>query len=95
MWWLVLIVFAFLIPEILSTILESRIGRAVAAQIENRGRTGSVDGLHDRVRYLETEVDRLSRDVQRLSEETEFFQRLLTERAPEGGTEHTPGDRAP
>ena len=78
MWWLVIIVFAFLIPEILSTILESRIGRAVAARIESRGRAGGSDGLQDRVRYLEAE----------------FFQKLLTERASGGGPEHNPGDRA-
>ena len=95
MWWLVIIVFAFLIPEILSTILESRIGRAVAARIESRGRAGGADGLQGRIRYLEAEVDRLSQDVQRLTEETEFFQKLLTERASGGGPEHNPGDRAP
>lgn len=91
MWWIVIIVFGLLIPEILSTILDSRLGRAVAAQIENRGRTGEVDPLLERIRYLEGEIDRLASDVQRLTDESEFFQKLLSERASEGRP-RPPGD---
>ncbi len=84
MWWLVLIVFGLLIPEILSTILDSRLGRAMAAHIENRGTTGDAGALNERIRYLEGEIDRLSLDVQRLTEESEFFQKLLSERSAQG-----------
>jgi hypothetical protein len=92
MWWLVLIVFGLMIPEILSTVLESRLGRAVAAHIENRGKTAETGALAERVRSLEGEVDRLSGEVQRLTDETEFFQRLLSERSAGPGPRPTSGD---
>lgn len=92
MLWLVIIVFALLIPEILSTVLDSRLGRALAVQIENRGKAPTdPEPLIERIRYLEGELDRLSGDIQKLQEESEFFQKLLTERAsdsrppPSGG----------
>jgi hypothetical protein len=81
MLWIALIVLAFMIPEILSTVLDSRLGRALAARIEDRRVGPGEDVVVDRVRYLEGEVDRLSRDVQRLHEEGEFLQKLLTERS--------------
>lgn len=82
MWWIAIIVFLFLVPEILSTILESRIGRAVATQIEGRAKTGGDPTVvQTRIQDLEAEVERLSQDVHRLSQESEFFQRLLTERS--------------
>lgn len=93
MWWLVLIVFAFLIPEILSTVLDSRLGRAVAARLEDRG-SGSRDAATgERIRYLEGEVDRLSDEVRRLQEESEFLQRLLTERSATSEARLPRGDR--
>jgi hypothetical protein len=93
MWWLVIIVFGLLIPEILSTVLDSRLGRAVAAQIENRGKTVTdPEPLVERIRYLEGELDRLSGDVQKLRDESEFFQKLLTERASEGRTPPSGGN---
>jgi hypothetical protein len=81
MWWIVIIVVALLIPEVLSTILDSRLGRAIAAQVEARGRTETPEALADRVRLLEGEVERLNEDVRRLTEESDFFQKLLTERS--------------
>lgn len=97
MWWLVLIVFALLVPEILSTILDSRLGRAVAAQIENRTQPSDAGAVAERIRHLEGEVERLSLEVQRLTEETDFFQRLLSERASSSGrtTLPPPGDPQP
>ena len=94
MWWLVLIVFAFVVPEILSTILESRIGRAIAAQIESRGWAAGSQGPENRIRDLEGEVDRLAREVGRLTEEAEFIQRLLSERSRETDPERAPRDGA-
>jgi hypothetical protein len=93
MWWIVVIVLAFLIPEILSTVLDSRLARAVAARIENRGAESADGGMTDRVKYLEGEVDRLSQEVQRLHEESDFLQRLLAERPPaDPGARLSPGD---
>ena len=43
--------------------------------------------------YLESEVDRLSVDIQRLNEESEFFQKLLTERSSQGAPPPPPGER--
>lgn len=79
--WIALIVLAFMIPEILSTVLDSRLGRALAARVEDRRLGAGEDVVVDRVRYLEGEVDRLSREMQRLHEEGEFLQKLLTERS--------------
>jgi len=96
MWWIVIIVVALLIPEVLSTILESRLGRAIAAQVERRGEAVTSDGLSDRVRLLEGEVERLTEDVRRLSEESDFFQKLLTERSSTGPARLPPrGDPQP
>jgi len=93
MWWLVIIVLALLIPEILSTVLDSRVGRAVASRIERKGEEAEASALSERTRYLEGEVDRLTEEVRRLREETDFFQKLLTERTSEGRNRlPSPGD---
>lgn len=77
MWQLILIL-ALLIP-ILAIILDSHVGRAVAARLERgRGDGGEVGRLlAERVAYLEGEVERLGREVQRLEEESQFLHRLL------------------
>lgn len=84
MWWIVILVFALLIPEIISTVLDSRLGRAIANQIEAKGTLEGTGPLTDRIRLLEGEVDRLTTDVQRLTDESEFFQKLLSERVADG-----------
>jgi len=81
MWWLVIIVLALLIPEILSTILESRLGRAVAARVEGGERNRDASALAERTRQLEGEVEHLGEEVRRLREESDFLQKLLTDRA--------------
>lgn len=90
MWWILLIVLAFLIPEVLSTILDSRLGRAVAQRIEGNGAGPQDRTVLDRMRYLEGEVDRLNEEVRRLHEEGEFLQRLLTERPASGAEARLP-----
>lgn len=93
MWWIVIIVLAFLIPEILSTVLDSRLARALAARIEGRGSEGADTVMTARVRYLEGEVDRLAEEVRRLHEESDFLQKLLAERpSAEPGARLSPGD---
>jgi hypothetical protein len=92
MTWLVIIVLALLIPEILSTVLDSRLGRALAARLE-AGADGTQDrATAERIRYLEAEVDRLSEDVRRLTEESDFLQELLAERRPVEKPRIPPGD---
>ena len=90
MWWLAIIVLAFLLPEVISTVLDSRLGRAAAARLETGGGGADEGPLKDRVRYLEGEVDRLTDDVRRLRDESDFLHRLLTERS----SASEPGDRA-
>ena len=80
MWWIAIIVLAFLLPELISTVLDSRLGRAMAARLEAGGGEGD-RATTERIRYLEGEVDRLSDDVRRLRDESDFLQRLLTERS--------------
>jgi hypothetical protein len=67
------IVLALLIP-LIAVVLDSHLGRALAARLE-RDRVGGA--LAERVAALEGEVDRLAAEVQRLQDETDFLQRLL------------------
>jgi uncharacterized small protein (DUF1192 family) len=78
MWWLILLV-ALMIP-LLSVVLDSQLGRTLAALLERR--VGSAGGgeLEHRVGVLEGEVDRLGREVRRLEEQNDFLQRLVAER---------------
>jgi hypothetical protein len=87
MHWIALIVLAVMLPEILSSIFNSKMGQAMAARVSGPGGsgTGAEEGqkgeLKQRVRDLEGEVERLSREVERLGEAGEFLQRLLDDRS--------------
>lgn len=73
------IILVLLIP-LLSVVLDSHLGRALAARLERRSIGGrSDDLLADRMAFLEGEVERLSGEVRRLDDEGEFLHRLLTE----------------
>ncbi len=93
MTWLVIIILALLIPEILSTVLDSRLARALATRLEQGAGKELDETTQERIRYLEGEVDRLSDDVRRLTEESEFLQQLLAERKPKGDARLPPGER--
>lgn len=70
------LVLALMIP-LVAVVLDSQLGRALAARLEGR----QVDALADRrITALEGEVDRLNKEVQRLAEEGAFLQRLLEQR---------------
>jgi|GEM_PF-814293 len=94
MTWLVIIVLALVLPEVLSIVLESRLGRALAARVEAGGETEPDGSLIERIRYLEGEVDRLSEESRRLAHKNDFLQQLLSdpERAGEEGSRLPPGD---
>jgi len=92
MTWLVLIVLLFVIPEILSTVLDSRLGRAAAARLESGVERAPDQATADRIRYLEGEVDRLSDEVTRLSEESDFLHKLLSDRPNRDAPRIPPGD---
>jgi hypothetical protein len=82
MWWFILF-FALLIP-LAAVVLDSQLGRALAGVVERWGRGGDVAGER-RVATLEGEVERLALELKRLEEQTDFLQRLLTERTTAGG----------
>lgn len=90
MFWQILFVLVLLIP-ILAIILDSQVGRALASRLERRGLGQPDDLLQERLMYLEGEVDRLSREVGRLDDESEFLQKLLEERPGNQGA-LPPGD---
>lgn len=84
MLWQLIVILVLLIP-LLAIVLDSQVGRALAARLE-RGRLGEPEDLMaERMSYLEGEVDRLNSELGRLSEESEFLHKLLAERA--GGEE--------
>lgn len=72
MMWL-FFVLVLMIP-LLAVVLDSQLGRALARRIERGG------GDNDRLAALETEVERLTRELEALQEQTAFVDRLLEER---------------
>jgi hypothetical protein len=74
-----LILVALLIP-IMSVVLDSPIGRALARRVE--GAPPAPPGLADltrKVEALEAEIEELNRAVQSLQEESAFLHRLLAD----------------
>ncbi len=83
--WISIVVLALMIP-ILAIFLDSDLGKALARRLERRRRKlGGETGLHERMTFLEGEVERLSDDVHRLEEESQFLQKLLEERSGADG----------
>jgi hypothetical protein len=77
---LIVLLVALMIP-LVAVILDSQVGRAIAGRLE--GSRGPESLSDRRLATLEGEVDRLSRELQRLDEESEFLHKLLEEkRAP-------------
>lgn len=78
-----IVVLVLLIP-ILAIVLDSDVGKAIARRLE-RGKRKSADaGEHDRLVYLEGELERLGREVGRLDEESQFLHKLLAEGSESG-----------
>lgn len=90
---LIVLLVALMIP-LVAVIFDSQVGRALAARLE-----GGPDGsrLADRrLAALEGEVDRLSRELQRLDEESEFLHQLLEKpRAPDALPPRAPDGSSP
>ena len=74
-----IVVLVLLIP-LMSILLDSQLGRALAARLERRSIGGGDDLLADRIAFLEGEVERLSSEVRRLDDEGQFLHRLLLEK---------------
>jgi hypothetical protein len=79
MLWLI-VVLVVLVP-ILAIVLDSSLGRALARRVERPELGAGAQVTAERLAFLEGEVERLSSEVGRLDEESEFLHKLLTERA--------------
>ncbi|NJD08949.1 MAG: hypothetical protein FIB01_00400 [Gemmatimonadetes bacterium] len=77
---LIVLLVALMIP-LTAVVLDSQVGRALAARME-RDRQLAEPGSNDRLTALESEVERLGRELQRLDEESVFLHRLLESKAP-------------
>jgi len=78
--WLILVGLVLMIP-LVAAVLDSPLGRALAARVERRGLAGE-EGLGTRLAALEAETERLAAEVERLQEESEFLRRLLEGKPP-------------
>jgi hypothetical protein len=78
--WLWLFLIVLLIP-ILSIVLDSQVGKALATRLERRGLGEGDRVAHERIAFLESETERLSSEVDRLSEESRFIHQLLAGRS--------------
>ncbi len=75
-----IIILALMIP-LLAVVLDSQLGRALAARLE-KDKLPRESTAEPRIEALEAEVDRLVQEVKRLDEESRFVQRLLENREP-------------
>lgn len=87
-----ILVLVVLIP-LLAIVLDSQVGRALASRLEGKGLGGGQDVHVERLAFLESEVERLASEVERLDEEGRFFQKLLEERDPDEGKQLPAGDQ--
>jgi cell division protein FtsB len=84
-----ILVLVVLIP-LLAIVLDSQVGRALASRLERKGLHGSgADVSSERLAYLESELERLAAEVERLDDEGRFLQKLLEER-DSGEEKHLP-----
>ena len=74
-----LVVFLVLLIPILAIVLDSDLGRALAGRMERPGLPSGGDTA-ERLSYLEGEVERLTTEMRKLEEESQFLNNLLTER---------------
>ena len=86
-----ILVLVVLIP-LLAIVLDSQVGKALAARLERRGLEAPLDVTAERIAFLEGEVERLTGDIERLDEQGEFVHKLLMERQTEQGAALPPGD---
>lgn len=87
-----ILVLVVLIP-LLAIVLDSQVGRALASRLEGKSLSGGQDVNVERLAFLESEVERLAAEVERLDEEGRFFQKLLEERDPDEEKQLPAGDQ--
>ena len=77
-----LIFLLVLLIPILAIVLDSELGRALAGRMERRGLpSGGDDATAERLSCLEGEVERLTTEMRKLEEESQFLNKLLTDRS--------------
>jgi len=79
MFWQLFILLVVLIP-LLAIVLDSRVGEALASRLERGSPGPGSDRIAQRLRTLEAEVERLTTEVARLEEESDFLHKLLNDR---------------
>ena len=92
---LVLIAVLVLLIPILAIVLDSDVGKAIARRLERRNLREGDGAVHDRLVYLESELERLTGEVGRLDEENQFFQKLLADRSERRSLPGGAGDETP
>lgn len=98
MLWQLILILVVSIP-LLAILLDSQVGKALASRLEQHGAEPSAEDTKERIAFLESEVERLTGEVDRLDEESQFMQQLLsaaqqlrTERQEESEPALPPGD---
>ena len=86
-----ILILVVLIP-LLAIVLDSRVGLALASRLERRGLDGAPDLMAERIAFLEGEVERLTSEIGRIDEESQFLTKLLAERSKPEGAALPPGD---
>ena len=86
-----ILILVVLIP-LLAIVLDSSVGRALASRLERRSLNGPSDLRAERITCLEGEMERLTSEMERLDEESQFVTRLLSERSESSGAALPPGD---
>ena len=86
-----LILLVVVLIPLMAIILDSRVGRAMASRLERRGLDGPPDLTAERMAFLEGEIERLTSEVSRLDEESQFMHKLLAERRSDPGAALPPG----
>ena len=78
----IIMLVALMIP-IFGILVDSPIGRAIARRLEGPEQVipGNVADLARKVELLESEMDDLTRAVEALKEENQFFQKLLEDQS--------------
>jgi hypothetical protein len=88
-----ILVLVVMIP-LLAIVLDSQVGRALASRLERRALDRPGDITAERIGRLEDDVERLNNELLRLEEESQFLNKLLTERQTAEGGSLQPGDDA-
>jgi hypothetical protein len=89
-----LIFLLVLLIPILAIVLDSPVGRALAGRMERRGLPPGADEVtSERLSYLEGEVERLTTEMLRLEDESQFLNKLLTDRPASDSEVLPPGDQ--